>query len=79
MKKILLLLVSAVLISSCTLTGEDELPKDCGCNRVVEVSSFALPDRSTFGTYITINDCTGVQRQSTWKYEINKPQKGSCK
>lgn len=79
MKKILLLLVSAVLISSCTLSGEDELPKDCGCNRVVEVSSFTLPDRSVFGTYITINDCTGVQRQSSWKYSYNKPQKGDCK
>ena len=45
MKKILLLLVSAVLISSCTLTGEDELPKDCGCNRIVEVSSFYMADR----------------------------------
>lgn len=78
MKKILLLLVGSVLISSCTLNGEDELPKDCGCNRVVEVSSFNMQGQYTFGTYITINDCTGVQRQSTWKYEINKPAKGSC-
>jgi hypothetical protein len=32
----------------------------------------------TFGTYITINDCTGVQRQYQWQYEHNKPKKGSC-
>ena len=76
MKKILLL-VSAVIISSCT--ASDEVPKDCKCNRVVEVSSFTLPDRTTFGTYITINDCTGIQRQSTWKYSHDKPQKGDCR
>lgn len=76
MKKILLLLVGAVLISSCTLTGEDELPKDCGCNRIVEVSSFYMADRSVFGTFVTINDCTGVQRNYQW--QNNKPQKGSC-
>lgn len=78
MKKYVLILL-AVIVSSCTLSGEDELPKDCGCNRVVEVSSFSMQGQYTFGTYITINDCTGVQRQSTWKYEINKPQKGDCK
>lgn len=78
MKKYILILL-AVIVSSCTLSGEDELTKDCGCNRVVEVSSFTLPDRSVFGTYITINDCTGVQRQSSWKYSYNKPQKGDCK
>ena len=77
MKKILLLLVGSVLISSCT--DVDDVPKDCKCNRVVEVSSFTLPDRTTFGTYITINDCTGIQRQSTWKYSHDKPQKGDCR
>ena len=38
-----------------------------------------MPDRSVFGTYITINDCTGIQRQSTWKYSHDKPQKGDCR
>ena len=74
MKKILLLLVSAVLISSCT--DVDDIPKDCGCNRIVEVSSFYMADRSVFGTFVTINDCTGVQRNYQW--QNNKPQKGSC-
>ena len=76
MKKIILLLVGAVLISSCTLSGKDELPKDCGCNRIVEVSSFYMPDRSVFGTFVTVNDCTGVQRHYQW--QNNKPSKGSC-
>lgn len=75
MKKYILVLL-AVIISSCTLSGEDELPKDCGCNRIVEVSSFYMPDRSVFGTFVTINDCTGVQRNYQW--QNNKPQKGSC-
>jgi hypothetical protein len=77
MKKILLLLVGAVLISSCT-PEEDatQVKKDCGCNRIVEVSSFYMPDRSVFGTFVTINDCTGVQRNYQW--QNNKPQKGSC-
>jgi len=77
MKKIILLLISAILISSCT--ASDEVPKDCKCNRVVEVSSFSMQGQYTFGTYITINDCTGIQRQSTWKYSHNKPKKGDCR
>jgi len=77
MKKYILILVGSVFISSCT--DVDDVPKDCKCNRVVEVHSFTLPDRSTFGTYISINDCTGVQRQGQWKYENNKPKKGDCK
>jgi hypothetical protein len=76
MKKILLLVVGTVLISSCTMSKDEEIPKDCGCNRIVEVSSFTLPDRSVFGTFVTINDCTGVQRNYQW--QNNKPQKGSC-
>jgi hypothetical protein len=75
MKKYILILL-AVIVSSCTLSKEDELPKDCGCNRIVEVSSFYMPDRSVFGTFVTINDCTGVQRNYQW--QNNKPQKGSC-
>lgn len=78
MKKILLL-VTAIIISSCNLSKEDELPKDCKCNRVVEVTSFNMAGQYTFGTYITINDCTGIQRQYSWKYQSNKPTKGDCK
>ena len=75
----ILLGLFAIFLTSCTLSKEEETPKDCKCDRVVEVSSFVFPDRTTFGTYITINDCTGVQRQYQWKYEHNKPKKGDCK
>ena len=79
MKKILLLVVGTVLISSCTMSKDEEIPKDCNCNRVVEVNSLNLPDRTAFGTYTTVNDCTGVKKECDWTYEYNKPQKGSCK
>jgi len=75
----ILLGLFAIFLTSCTLSKEEEAPKDCKCNRVVEVSSFNLADRTTFGTYITINECTGVQRQYQWRYEHNKPKKGDCK
>ena len=77
MKKYILILVGSVFISSCT--DVDDVPKDCKCNRVVEVSNHTLPDRTSFGSYITINDCTGIQRQSTWRYSINRPKVGDCK
>jgi hypothetical protein len=74
----ILLLLFAVIISSCTATDIDD-NLDCKCNRVVEVSSFNMQGQYTFGTYITINDCTGIQRQYQWQYENNKPKKGDCK
>jgi len=75
----ILLVLFAIFLTSCTLSKEEETPKDCKCNRVVEVTSFNMQGQYTFGTYITINDCTGIQRQSTWKYSHNKPSKGDCK
>ena len=80
MKKYILIFAIAFLLIGCTA---EELPnqvkKDCNCNRVVEVTSFNLAGSSTFGTYTTINDCTGIQKQGNWSNEYNKPQKGSCK
>jgi len=79
MKKIILLLVIAFLLIGCTAEElTNQVKKDCGCNRIVEVNSFNMQGQYTFGTYVTINDCTGVQRNYQWKYEYNKPQKGSC-
>ena len=73
------LLAGIFLIGCSSDTVEDEIKKDCGCDRVVSVSSFNMPDRTTTGTYVTINDCTEVQRNGTWTGEHNKPAKGSCK
>ena len=77
MKKIILLLIIAVIISSCT--ASDEVPKDCNCNRVVSVSNHTLPDRTSFGSYITINDCTRIQKTTSWTYSYNRPKIGDCK
>ena len=73
MKKSVLLLASLFLLSC----SPEEVPKDCGCDRIVEVASFTLPDRSVFGKYTTINDCTGVQNSYDWRGTT--PSKGSCR
>jgi hypothetical protein len=79
MKAEILGLIAGILLVGCSKDDNASAPEqDCNCNRVVEVNSFTLADRSTFGTYITINDCTGVQRQYQWQYENNKPKVGSC-
>lgn len=79
MKKIILLLVIAFLLIGCTLSKQEEIPKDCKCNRIVEVSSFNMQGQYTFGTYITINDCTGVQKTTSWTYSYNRPKIGDCR
>lgn len=74
MKTIKILAIVAILaLTSCE---KDELPKDCNCNRVVEVTYFSIPGQ-TFGTYTTINDCTGVQRSH--QYNGSAPKVGACK
>jgi hypothetical protein len=80
MKAEILGLLAGILLVGCSKDDNAESPEqDCNCNRVVEVSSFNMMGQYTFGTYITINDCTGVQRQYQWQYENNKPKVGSCK
>lgn len=51
--------------------------KDCNCDRVVSVNEFNLNDGTKFGSYVTINDCSGIQKNKDWKY--NKPYIGECK
>jgi len=79
MKKYILIFAIAFLLIGCTLSKQEETPKDCNCNRVVEVSSLNLPDRTAFGTYTTVNDCTGVKKECDWTYEYNRPKIGDCK
>jgi hypothetical protein len=79
MKAEILGLIAGILLVGCSKDDNAESPEqDCNCNRVVYVDSFTLSDRSTFGSYITINDCTGIQRDGSWVGESNKPKKGSC-
>ena len=52
------------------------ISKDCDCDRVVFVNQFSMADMTQWGTYSTINDCTGLQKNKNWKY--NKPAIGQC-
>lgn len=73
--KVVIYVLGNILIISCS-KKDDSPPKDCNCNRVLSSNSFNLPDGSTFGTFWTINDCTGLQ--STGKWSNTRPQNGVC-
>lgn len=81
MKKIILLLVSAVIISSCT--ASDEIPMeyayDC-CNIVVTVSAHPLPgsDKSAIGSYVTKNNCSGALATKNYTSTAPVPKRGEC-
>ena len=73
MKTIKILLLLTIGLFSCD--KEDVQPKeeeeqlDCNCDRVVSVQSFNLPT-TTFWNYVTINDCTQVQKSGTKYTEV---------
>ena len=70
MKKLLLLV--AIVFISC------ESEPDCGCDRVQpNVTHFSMPNGSSFGGYITKNDCSGEVK--TFSYTGIPPRVGSCK
>lgn len=76
MKKLLILL----LLVSCQ--KEDIQPTepqpDCNCDKVVDVDSFNVSGVAT-GSYITINECTGIQRTEHFTGIQNRPNVGDCK
>ena len=81
MKKLALVILGLTLFS-CTPDKIEEKKKDCNCNRVVSVVSFNLigsgsSPGTTMYQYTTINDCTGLQRDSGWSNQSVK--KGQCK
>lgn len=72
-----LILTLTLLISSCSTDSPD-----CDCDRVVETnySHFYVVGVGNVygGTFITINDCSGVQK--TWSVTGNgRPRIGDCK
>jgi hypothetical protein len=84
MKKLLIILATATLIGC---TSEDLETKDCNCNRVVEVSTFGTigtiedPAMRYFSVFVTINDCSGVQRSrnhNTTNIDL-VPKVGECR
>jgi len=77
MKK-LLLITALVTVLSCS--NENEQQEDCNCDRVVETNYvyFNMVGGGFWaGHFITINDCTGVQRQ--WNIDqYGMPSLNSC-
>lgn len=69
------------LLFACT--PEDVKEKDCGCNEVVEVRTMNIvgsvnnPGNFTRYSYTTINQCTGIQRESGWSSQ--PVSKGECR
>jgi hypothetical protein len=82
MKKLALVLLATMM--SCT---PDEQPQptslDCNCNRVVEVLTMNIvAGNGNVGVtkmyrYTTINDCTKIQRDSSWSTQ--SVSVGQCK
>ena len=50
---------------------------DCDCDRVVDVSVFNYNGYES-GSYVTINDCSKVQKNRQWQETQNKPKLGEC-
>lgn len=72
MKKVLGILAISLLISCSKDEIKEEVVKDCYCDRVVEVITMNIVNgNGTVGVtklykYTTINDCTGIQRESSF-------------
>ena len=79
MKKIFL--ISALFVTLLSCTKEEE--KDCNCNRVVQVTTInVVAGNGGVGVtklykYTTINDCTGIQRESS--FSPQSVSVGECK
>ena len=66
MKTQFLGLIAGILLVGCSKDDNASAPEqDCNCNRVVYVDSFTLPDRTTFGSYITINDISYISYKNS--------------
>jgi hypothetical protein len=91
MKKLLLLSVALIAMScssnDSSSNSNDGVVKDCNCDRVVDASTFSVigtpesPATNYYTSYITINDCTGIQRQKnhTSTSYPSRPQLGQCR
>lgn len=84
MKKIFLLL----LLAGCQKETNNPQPiKNCDCNRTMEHTKHYVVGNavtgqsgSYFGTYVLINDCTGVQYNGSWSGANGDPEpiNGEC-
>jgi hypothetical protein len=71
------LVIAALILSSCTAEEVEPVAKDCGCNKVVDRSVITSQGR-VWGFYTTINECTGLQRNDI-PYSTFIPKIGECK
>jgi hypothetical protein len=90
MKKLLL---SAIVLVAMSCSSNDDSSStnepvlDCNCNRVVEATTFNVigtpqnPAMNFATYYVTINDCTGVQRERnhTTTVASDIPKIGQCR
>ena len=67
----MILMVVLLSFSSCNKDVDATEPAiepapDCDCDEIIEYTTFNLLNVGQFGTYITINQCTGVQVNGDW-------------
>jgi hypothetical protein len=69
----------ALLILSCEAEEPQPVVQDCNCDRVVSHTRFNLPTHS-WGEYVTVNDCTGIQVNGNWNTNWGdaEPVNGEC-
>ena len=67
-KSCTLLMMLLFSFTSCNKDEElnTEPVPDCNCDEIMEFTTFNLLNEGQFGTYITINQCTGVQENGDW-------------
>ena len=72
--KYLTLIFTLTLIVSCKKENPEENPEpDCNCDRVIQKTTFTMPYNCSgspgsysYGSVVTINDCTGIQINGNW-------------
>lgn len=67
-----------LLLLSCE--AEQPQPEEClDCDKVISHTKFNLPTHS-WGEYVTINECTGVQTEGDWntQWGHEEPINGNC-
>lgn len=72
-------IVVLLSIVGCTKEVETEETIDCNCDRVQSHTKFNLTNNS-WGEYVTINDCSGVQVNGNWNTSWGdvEPINGEC-
>ena len=82
MKTLTTIVLLTLALSSCKDDPIEQAPPapDCNCDKYVEVDLFNSIGYS-FAPWITINECTGVQKNGTWQSSSNTPMPvvGDCK